>query len=746
MERLDSFFPVSTWFSGGKSRAPLLSPINAESRDAWRADLRRIRDLGFNTVRTWVTWADGEPQPGVYRHDNLRLLCELAGELDLRVFLQVYAEAVPMWLCEQHPEAAFVAQTGERLEPQSVPGLCTDHADVSKRMLDFYRATARVTNEFPNFCGWDLWSEPHIVNWTIVSHIPNAQFCFCEHTKHRFRAWLEAKYTSLDNLNEAWGRVHARWDQVEPPRLGTILTFTDFLDWKAFIYAKMADDLRVRAEAVREVDPDHLISSHAAVPSGLTSPLSEWGGYGATDDFLMAKVVDRYGLSLYPKHSFPDRHWERWKIDFALDFARSANRANGGFVVGELQAGAGARGVVAGNPVTARDLRLWMWSAVARGAKSLNLYAFHPMSSGYEAGGYGLIGTDDALTGRAEEAGRIARMLGEHGATFARSQPEPAQVAIVYNPLTQLMGGEQSCGPTSLHSDSLIGYHRSFARHHVAVDFIHRLDLEGEDLSRYRLIILPNPIMLTRAAADGIRRFVEEGGCAFAEARLAWTDDRGHLTDAIPGLGLSDVFGAREVSVRMRESVRLSVCSKDHPNDHPNDHPAMRGFEPGAILTGAHFGETLKPREGSDTQTLATLEDGGPALIASHFGRGQTLFVGTFLGLAARHAPEPNRERLFLNLLDWAGVSRAFTVAGDQAQEVSVHVHRVTEGRLLFAINHGEREVRLRVTLPAEYNATHQARDLEGGATEDLRPRDGDLTLDLRLESGEVMVKTVRAD
>jgi hypothetical protein len=77
---------------------------------------------------------------------------------------------------------------------------------------------------------------------------------------------------------------------------------------------------------------------------------------------------------------------------------------------------------------------------------------------------------------------------------------------------------------------------------------------------------------------------------------------------------------------------------------------------------------------------------------------------------------------------------------------VSVHVHRVTEGRLLFAINHGEREVRLRVTLPAEYNATHQARDLEGGATEDLRPRDGDLTLDLRLESGEVMVKTVRAD
>jgi len=32
----------------------------------------------------------------------------------------------------------------------------------------------------------------------------------------------------------------------------------------------------------------------------------------------------------------------------------------------------------------------WAWSAIAKGAKGVNIYAYYPMSTGYEAGGYGL--------------------------------------------------------------------------------------------------------------------------------------------------------------------------------------------------------------------------------------------------------------------------------------------------------------------------------------------------------------------
>src|SRR5690625_4713091 len=58
------FFPFSVWYSGGKARAPMLSRIDDQSEEEWRKDLQQIRDLGFNTVRTWVEWATCEPEPG----------------------------------------------------------------------------------------------------------------------------------------------------------------------------------------------------------------------------------------------------------------------------------------------------------------------------------------------------------------------------------------------------------------------------------------------------------------------------------------------------------------------------------------------------------------------------------------------------------------------------------------------------------------------------------------------------------
>ena len=57
MKELKRFFPFSVWYSGGKARAPMLSEITTDSEEEWRADLQQIKDLGFNTVRTWVEWA-----------------------------------------------------------------------------------------------------------------------------------------------------------------------------------------------------------------------------------------------------------------------------------------------------------------------------------------------------------------------------------------------------------------------------------------------------------------------------------------------------------------------------------------------------------------------------------------------------------------------------------------------------------------------------------------------------------------
>lgn len=674
-----NFFPVSVWYSGGKARAPMLSKITLESNAEWRRDLQQIESLGFNTVRTWVEWAHCEPRPGEYNFQNLQLLCDLAREVGLKVIIQMYVDSAPDWVGKKFPEARFETQGGEKISSQAAPGFCTDHSGVRNAIHNFYTETAKIAVQYPNFYGWDLWSEPHIVNWAYINYVPNVQFCFCPYTQSRFRKWLQAKYETLDGLSQAWYRNFESWEEVEPPRFGTILSYTDFIDWKNFIYEKLAGDLRMRYEAIRKADPSHVITSHAAVPSIFYTP---YNGYGATDDFFMAKQVDFYGTSLYPKHNHPDRHWELWKFMVAVDFSRSANRNNGGFYVGELQAGKGTIGLQIGNPITPEDHRIWMWSVIAKGARAINIYAYYPMSSGYESGGYGLINLDGSITERAQKAGAIARIINKNQKLLLDSKPVPAQIALVYNPLAQMVGGEQRSSDFDGHQNSLIGYYRFFAEHNIPVDFIHRQDLETGNISQYQLIIVPYPLMFTQTAARCLGNYVKQGGHVLAEARLAWNDERGFATEVIPGMGLSEVFGINETKVKMNPHVIMKVLN--------NSHPALAALQPGDTLKGAYFAESIEPLKNSQTQVLASLEDNSICLAASRYGKGEALYIGSFLGMANHPVADHKNDQFLRGLLDWAKVVRPFTSSHDGKIDtpVEIRLQENPEGYLLFIINH----------------------------------------------------------
>jgi len=701
------FFPISVWYSGGKARAPMLSDLTPESPRRWRRDLEQIHALGFRCVRTWVEWAHCEPQPGEYRFENLKLLCELAQEVELRVVIQMYVDSAPDWVGREYPDALFEAQSGEKVPSQAAPGFCLDHEGVARAVLDFYTASARIAAGYPNFFGWDLWSEPHVINWAIIKYVPNAQFCYCPHTQERFRQWLKTRYGELDALNRAWYRNFSSWDEVQPPRFGTILSYTDYIDWKSFIYAKLAEDLKSRHDAIRKADPRGVITSHAAVPSVFTSPRS---GEGEADDFLMADQVDYYGTSLYPKHSFPHTHWERWKLLLAIDFSRSANLRNGGFHVGELQAGFGTRGLVVGDPVTAGDHRVWLGSALAGGAKGIHLYAYYPMASGYESGGYGLVHLDGKATERGSESGRIARMVDDNRTLFATSKPVKAEVAIVYNPLAQMIGGEQHCGPDNGLRDSLAGYWWALREQHIPVDFVHRRDLERDSAPDYKLILLPYPVLWTESAAEGLQRFVEAGGCAVAEARLGWNDERGYAAEVIPGMGLSEVFGVRETKVKMADEVPIRVEAASHR--------AMAGLEPGSLLRGAYFAESVEPLEGQPTQVLARLEDDSPILVASNHGQGCTLFIGSFLGLGYHRFRTEENRRWIVNLTAWAGIQRPFTSShdGKPGLPVEIRLHECPGGWLLFLVNHEDRPEAVSVHLNTGWQGKYGWKELLDGA------------------------------
>ena len=683
----ESFFPVAVWYGGGKVRAPMLERIDATSAQRWGKDLDQIRADGFNTVKTWVDWATAEPRPGEYNFANLDLLLGLSQDRGLRVIVQVYLDSAPDWVGQRYPDGRFVDRSGAVIDSQAAPGYCIDHNGVRAEIVKFLAALSQDANKSPALYGWDVWSEPHVINWADFSYLNDPEFCFCSYSQARFREWLKAKYRTLDALNAAWYRSFESWDQVQPPRFPTILSYTDYLDWRAFIEDKLAGDLKTRVDAVRSADSIHPITSHAAVPGLFTSPTD---GYGEPDDWKMSSSADFFGTSLYPKHSESTKPWTYFMLAAGLDFSRSAGHSlDKGFWIGELQAGQGATGMRIAEPVDAHDEEFWMWKVLSHGAREISIYAWYPMNSGYESNGYGLINLDGTLTPRARAAGKVAQQIAQNGADLLASEPARAQVAVLFNRLSYMVGGEEPSLSNLgfAERDSLEGVHRAFFEEQIPVDFVHPMNVVGDKLGQYKILFLPFPVMLSKNVAEGVMRFIHNGGWVVAEARLAWNDERGFSSDEIPGMGLAAVFGAREKVIR----------PLDRPEVILEASPGLPGWTAGLRAEAAAFEEELEPLPGA--RVLARFAGGAPAIVEHSYGKGKTILVGSYLAMAYERQHNQATKQVLLSLARAAGVGPEVAVSGENTSQVEARRLEGDNFQFLFAFNHSDHPAKARIAV-----------------------------------------------
>lgn len=722
-----SFFPVAVWYGGGKVRAPMMEAVDTTSAQRWGKDLDQIKAVGFNTVKTWVDWATAEPHPGEYNFANLDLVLRLAQERGLRVIVQVYLDSAPDWVGQHYPDARFVDRSGAVIDSQAAPGYCIDHNGVRSEIVKFLQALSAEANRNTALYGWDVWSEPHVVNWAEFPYLENPEFCFCAYTQARFREWLKTKYHNLDALNAAWYRSFASWDQVQPPRFPTILSYTDYLDWRAFIEDKLAEDLKTRVDAIRSMDTRHPVTSHAAAPGLFTSPTD---GYGEPDDWKMSSSADFFGTSLYPKHAESTKPWTDLMLAAGLDFSRSAGHSfHKAFWIGELQAGQGATGMRIADPVNSHDEQYWMWQVLGHGAQEIAVYAWYPMNSGFESNGYGLINLDGTLTERAQAAGRTANVIARHGAEILESTPAQAQVAILYNPLSYMVGGSQPSLSKlgNAERDSLMGLYSAFSERNIPIDFIHPEDVVDNRLGQYKIVFLPFPVMLSRDVAEGVKRYVQAGGTAVAEARLAWNDARGFASDTIPGAGLAEVFGARESVIKPADKVQFQTEAS----------AAVPGIPIHTLVTGYAYDEELEPLGGSTI--LARFADGHPAVVKNSVGKGSAILIGSFPALAYYREHDANIKRFFLSLAQAAGVSPEVEVSGTHASEVEVRRLVGAQQQIILVFNHARSndDVTLAVRLPWRIR---QARELESDQPVSYQDNAGRTVFHKNLGGGEIWV------
>jgi beta-galactosidase len=204
-----------------------------------------------------------------------------------------------------------------------------------------------------------------------------------------------------------------------------------------------------------------------------------------------------------------------------------------------------------------------------------------------------------------------------------------------------------------------------------------------------------------------LKAYVERGGTLVAEARLGWNNERGYAADRVPGLGLWEVMGAREVAIETAPKGRTALVWSG--TDLP-------GVQSGDVLPARWYKETLEPLS-PQARVVARFEDGAPAAVMSAHGKGRTLMLGSYVSAAYQTAPSPEVERFYGALLEWAGVVVPVRVAGSPLEVRSVETARDT---LIFLFNHGGTPARSEVFLrrPAgTYAATIPLEHVEGGVT-----------------------------
>ena len=687
------FFPVAVWYSGGRARAPMLEDVNPESARLWKEDLLKIKGLGFNTVRTWVEWNVGEPREGEYHLENLDLLLRLADEMGLRVIIQVYVDSAPEWVGARYPEGRYAAQDGQPIPSQAAPGFCFDNTNVRKAVLGFFQEVARHAGKTAAFYGWDLWSEPAALNWARVGYKSEPMFCYCPASMERFREWLQKKYGTLEKLNVAWHRTFMDWKQVEPPRYGTILTYTDFMDWRVYYGYKLAEDLKMRNDTVKAIDPVHVTTSHAPNPSPLVRTLAD--PYDPADDFLMKDSVDYFGTSFYPKLTAVEHNWKLNRRVLAMDLTASMTGGRG-FYVGELQSGFGVHGTTIGSEVTASDLELWTWGMVSRGARSINYYAFYPMNAGYESGGYGMIQLEGTLTERSKRAGETAKKIAANADLLLHVKPKQAEAAIIFSPLVPLLGGYDEENTRNAMHKALAGYHRMFFERNLPVEVLSSRELAGHDLQKYKLIVLPYPLMMTNDEAAALKAYVNNGGHLFVEARPGWVNEDGHAEAAVPGFGWTEMSGVRESSIEPAKEVAVKWSD--------------------AEFTGMSFAEHFMLLD-EKARVVATFADGTPAAVENAYGKGSAMLLGTFAG-QENEAKPVGMHPLGGILAKWAGLKEAELQA---PALVELREMESPEGKMVFFFNHGEQGAKVEFAEELQRPAT-SVREIVTG---DMRKTEG---------------------
>ncbi|MCW5852967.1 MAG: beta-galactosidase [Anaerolineae bacterium] len=571
--------------------------------ERWAQDATQMRALGLDLVRiAEFAWARMEPAEGRFDWGWLDRAVETLAGAGLKLALGTPTPAPPAWLVQAHPDILPVDAEGRRRRHGGRRHVCANAPAFQTASDRIVAALAKRYGQHPALVGWQTDNE--FGGGSTIR-------CYCDHCAAAFRRWLQARYGSLDQMNEAWGAVfwsqwYTEWDQIQLPNL--VLgqpNPSHVLDYYRFSSDSWVAYQRAQIRQLRELSPGRWVTHN------LMGPVR------SLDYYALAADLDFVSWDNYPTGN-TDR-------DTPLMYGPGATPPPHGYDVGDPALTAFYHTLMRGlkrQPVWIMEqqpgyvnwgkhnptprpgvVRYWTLEDFAHGTDTVVYFRWRACHYAQEQFHSGLLkhdGTPDQgfqeVAGLDKDRDLLTRLQG--------TQPQ-ADVALLYS-----YEDDWAAALQPHHADfdvrrAVFALFRAFQRAGHAVDIVH----PRADLSSYRLVVAPTLWLVDETLTAHLRAYVEGGGTLLIGPRSGFKTPSNLVhPDGPPGL-LADLVGAKVTGFH---SLPPGVTYGLRWPDEAEETPVLvwaEGLEPGpGVEAVATWGSGLL--EGQAALTLRTVGNG----------------------------------------------------------------------------------------------------------------------------------------
>jgi len=629
---------------------------------AWERDAELMQTAGVNVVRIGeFTWGLCEREEGAYDFAWLNRAMDILGRAGIQVVLATPTAAPPLWLAKKHPEILPVDEQGLIKHEGTRRAVCLNSDVVWKYSKRIVEQMAKALGQHPTLIAWQI-DNGLGGNFTEAS--------FNEDTRRDWHGWLEAKYETIDRLNDLmglrhWGQVVTHWDQVPMPMAApTVHNPALVLDWCRFCSDTIVQFVKMQADILHEATPK------CPVTTNLRPLLHRF------DHFDLAEVIDF--VSIESTAAIKARSSElACEIDMLRSLKKSGIRTpNGdaGFWVMEQKAGNVSWQDV-NSLVRPGVLRMFTYQLISRGATAILFFRWRQPRFGTEKFHGAVLGHNPRPDARIF---REVAQLGEEVKLLApalEGTKVQAETCILYTHDNDwaLQQPNQPNKHFNLREHLLLFYTALHDRN-IAVDFAR----PTENLSRYKIVFVPSLHLLAGGEADLLKLYVQNGGTLVATFNTGLVDEHNMAPDTGYPHNLTDLFG-------------LEVLEFDQLPPGEENHLTFKGTFPTSHLHPARLWcDLIEPGE---CQILATYAKdfyaGRPAMTMNNYGLGKAIYIGT-----------QSHQHFYNDLVVWLRQICNLHPLLKVPDSVEVSMRQKEENRVFFLLNHQGSPLRLQFYKP----------------------------------------------